>query len=556
MTNSDTLHKQDPTLTAAWNKLTDHFQDMKDVSMAKMFAEDSKRAKDFALELEEVLFLDYSKNLINGKTMALLSDLAEELDLKDGIDKMFAGKLINETEGRAVLHTALRAPRSAHIEVYGENVVPKVQEVLARMKDFVGLFDDKKWKGYTGKDITDFVNIGIGGSDLGPVMVCEALTPFHHPDRKVHFVSNVDGAHIEQTLAALDPETTLFIIASKTFTTIETMTNAHSAREWFLEGASQNDVKKHFVALSTNIDAAVAFGIGEENIFEFWDWVGGRYSLSSAIGLSILVAIGADHFSGLLSGMHWMDNHFRSAPPLENIPVVLALLGIWYSNFHGCETEAILPYDQNLRYLPSYLQQASMESNGKMVTRAGSEVSYETGSIIWGDAGTNSQHSFFQLLHQGTRLIPCDFLLPAIPNHSLDHHHTLLAANAFAQCEALMTGKSADQVKLELAQSGKTDEAMDQLLPFKVFDGNRPSNMILLKRLTPFSLGAIIAMYEHKIFVQGYIWNIFSFDQFGVELGKALAKDLAPELTGSAKSEMHDASTNQLVAKFKSLKSN
>ena len=553
MAKSDTLLKKDPSTTSAWQKLNAHYDAIKHVSMVDMFSEDDKRAQTLSLELDEVLFLDYSKNLINPDTVKLLVELAEELDLRDGIEKMFSGKVINETENRAVLHTALRAPRSAHIEVDGNNVVPQVHAVLEKMKQFVGQFDDKTWKGYTGKNITDFVNIGIGGSDLGPVMVCEALTPFHHPDRKVHFVSNVDGAHLEQTLAGLDPETTLFIIASKTFTTIETMTNAHSARDWFLQAAIQDDVKKHFVALSTNVNAAVSFGISEENIFKFWDWVGGRYSLSSAIGLSIMVAVGADHFSGLLSGMHWMDNHFRQAPLSQNMPTILALLGVWYANFHGSETEAVLPYDQNLRYLSSYLQQASMESNGKMVSRAGKGLSYDTGSIIWGDAGTNSQHSFFQLLHQGTRLIPCDFLLAAIPNHSLDHHHTLLAANAIAQCEALMTGKSAGQVRAELEAAGKNGEELEKLVPFKVFNGNRPTNMLVLKRLTPFSLGAIIATYEHKIFVQGYLWNIFSFDQFGVELGKALAKELTPELNDTASPEKHDASTNQLVEKFKSL---
>ncbi len=553
MTNMDTLKKTDPTTTVAWNKLTRHHQDIKDQKLLHLFAHDTERVSRFSLEIEDI-YLDYSKNLIDTRTMDLLCELADELDLADGIEKMFGGKAINETEGRSVLHTALRAPASSKVLVEGINVTPQVQAVLQRMREFVDQFDTQQWTGFTGKQITDFVNIGIGGSDLGPVMVAEALRPFHHIDRNVHFVSNVDGAHLSQTLESLIPETTLFIIASKTFNTIETMTNAHSARQWFLEAGTQDDVKQHFVALSTNIEAAVTFGIDEKNIFEFWDWVGGRYSLSSAIGLSIMIAVGAKHFEEMLNGMHMMDWHFRYAPTRQNMPTILALISLWYGNFFGSETEAVLPYDQNLKYLPAYLQQASMESNGKMVDRSGKRVAYNTGSIIWGDAGTNSQHSFFQLLHQGTRLIPCDFLLPVNPNHNLSGHHNLLAANAFAQCEALMKGKTEAEVREELVHSGLDQESIDALVPFKVFEGNRPTNMILIKQLTPHTLGALISMYEHKIFVQGYIWNIFSFDQFGVELGKALAKELAPELSGEGNPPQHDGSTNALVEKYKSLR--
>ncbi len=553
MNHKDILENHNPTKTRSWKKLNDHYQNSKNKTLKDHFAEDNNRVNRFSLEVDK-MYLDYSKNLIDKTTMELLYDLAEEVNLVDGIEKMFSGAFINKTENRAVLHTALRAPEGATIEVDGENVVPQVHRVLTKMKTFVSQFDQGSWKGFSGKEITDFVNIGIGGSDLGPVMVCEALRPFHHPNRRVHFVSNIDGAHLTKTLDGLDPETTLFIIASKTFTTIETMTNARSARDWFLKAGNQQDVSKHFIALSTNTEKAVEFGIDLENIFEFWDWVGGRYSLSSAIGMSIMIAIGASHFEELLAGMHAMDTHFRNTSPNQNMPVILALLGIWYTNFFGSETEAVLPYDQDLHYLAMYLQQASMESNGKSVDRDGQQVTYDTGTIIWGEAGTNSQHSFFQLLHQGTRLIPCDFLLPVNPNHDLKHHHNLLAANAFAQCEALMNGKSEDEVKSELQGQGLSTAEIEELAPYKVFEGNHPTNMILLKQLTPYTLGSLIALYEHKIFVQGYIWNIFSFDQFGVELGKALAKKLEPEITGESKPENHDASTNALVSRFKEWK--
>lgn len=547
------LPRKNPTESPKWQELKTHYQSLKNAHMLDLFKEDPQRTEKLSIDLDEML-LDFSKNRLTQDTLNLLIDLARDLDLEAGIDKLFKGELINETEHRAVMHMALRAPKNKTMTVDGENVVEEVHQVLDKMKAFTARLDNKTWKGYTGKDITDVVNIGIGGSDLGPVMVAEALTPYHRLDRQVHFVSNVDGAHISQTLAKLDPETTLFIIASKTFTTIETMTNAHSARLWFLQNATESDIAKHFVAVSTNLPGVVEFGIDPANVFEFWDWVGGRYSLASAVGLSIMVAVGAENFTSMHEGMHAMDMHFLETPLEKNLPVMLALIGIWYTNFFGSETEAILPYDQNLQYLPSYLQQAAMESNGKMVSRDGVNVEYNTGTILWGGAGTNSQHSFFQLLHQGTRLIPADFILPINPQHKLFHHHDLLVANAIAQCEALMCGKDEQTVRTELAASGLSQDAIDRLTPFKIFNGNRPTNMILLKKLTPYSLGMLIAAYEHKIFVRGYLWNIFSFDQFGVELGKALAKALEPELTGPSKPELHDPSTNRLVELFKEYK--
>lgn len=546
----DRLKRINPSQLPVWKDLQEHAKRMDQTTLVEMFAADPDRVNRFTADLPE-LHLDYSKNLIDSHVIKSLIQLGIDADLKDGIEKMFKGATINETEGRAVYHVALRAPKDAVLKVDGENVVPGVHQVLDKMQAFVESLDGS-WKGFSGKKITDVVNIGIGGSDLGPVMVAEALKPFQVSGRKVHFVSNIDGSHIAQTLQDLDQETTLFIIASKTFTTIETMTNAHTARKWFLEKGNEAEVRKHFVAVSTNIPAVEDFGIDAQNAFEFWDWVGGRYSLSSAIGLSIMVAVGPHHFRDLLSGLHDMDEHFRTAPLENNLPALLALLGIWYTNFMGAQSEALLPYDQNLQFLASYLQQASMESNGKMVDRAGNRVTYDTGAILWGGAGTNSQHSFFQLLHQGTHLIPCDFILAANPTHRLGHHHDLLVANALAQCEALMRGKSEEQVKMELA--GQPPEKIEQLTPFKVFAGNRPSSMIMINKLTPFNLGRLIALYEHKIFVQGYIWNIFSFDQFGVELGKQLAKAIEPEISGEEKPEKHDASTNNLLLKFKSWK--
>lgn len=546
----DHLKRISPVQVPAWKALGQQIDRIKSTSLMKMFEEDPDRVNRFTADLPE-LHLDYSKNLIDAQIMQYLFQLARETGLADGIGKLFSGATINETEERAVYHVALRAPKDAVMKVEGENVIPAVHAVLDKMEAFVESLAGE-WKGFSGKKITDIVNIGIGGSDLGPVMVVDALRPFHTPGRKVHFVSNIDGSHIAQTLQDLDQETTLFIIASKTFTTIETMTNAHTARKWFLEKGGEKDIRKHFVAVSTNIPAVEAFGIDARNAFEFWDWVGGRYSLSSAIGLSIMASVGPYHFRELLSGMHAMDEHFRTAAAENNLPVILALLGIWYTNFLDAQSEALLPYDQNLQFLASYLQQASMESNGKMVDRAGHRVSYDTGAILWGGAGTNSQHSFFQLLHQGTHLIPCDFILAANPTHNLGHHHDLLVANALAQCEALMRGKPEKQVRQELA--ALPPEKIDQLIPFKVFEGNRPSTMIMISKLTPFNLGRLIALYEHKIFVQGYIWNIFSFDQFGVELGKQLAKAIEPEINGEEKPERHDASTNNLLLKFKSWK--
>ncbi|MCB0669855.1 MAG: glucose-6-phosphate isomerase [Saprospiraceae bacterium] len=544
------LKRHNPSQLPAWKALQDQVGRINENTLTGMFKADPDRVNRFTADLPE-LHLDYSKNLIDAEVMQSLLDLAVQTELGHGIEQLFSGAMINETEERAVYHMALRAPKDAVMEVDGENVVPAVHSVLEKMETFVHSLDSD-WKGFSGKKITDIVNIGIGGSDLGPVMVVEALKPYQVSGRRVHFVSNIDGSHISQTLAELDQETTLFIIASKTFTTIETMTNAHTARKWFREKGSESDVRKHFVAVSTNIEAVEKFGIDSRNAFEFWDWVGGRYSLSSAIGLSIMVAVGPRHFRDLLSGMHAIDQHFQTSEFENNLPVILALLGIWYTNFLGAQTEAVLPYDQNLQFLATYLQQASMESNGKMVDRSGKRVHYDTGAILWGGAGTNSQHSFFQLLHQGTHLIPCDFIIAANPTHTLGHHHDLLVANALAQCEALMQGKPEKQVRDELA--AMPPEKIEQLTPFKVFSGNRPSTMIMISKLTPFNLGRLIALYEHKIFVQGYIWNIFSFDQFGVELGKQLAKAIEPEIKGDVKPEKHDASTNNLLLKFKSWK--
>lgn len=552
MTMKKTLQKINPSSLKIWDELRQEGQRFQHESLVDLFAHDHDRVNRFTIDVND-LYLDYSKNRIDSKVMEKLLQLAADTDLKDGIQKMFAGNEINETEERAVYHVALRAPRSAAMNIEGHNIMHDVHAVLDQMESFVMRLDET-WKGFNGKKITDVVNIGIGGSDLGPVMVVEALRPFQERNRKVHFVSNIDGSHIAQTLSNLNQETTLFIIASKTFTTIETMTNAHTARNWFLEKGEEKDIRKHFVAVSTNIPEVEKFGIDAQNAFEFWDWVGGRYSLSSAIGLSIMVSIGAYHFRQFLEGMHAMDMHFREAEFEENLPVILALLGIWYTNFMGAQTEAVLPYDQNLQFFPTYLQQASMESNGKMVDRSGNEVTYDTGPVLWGGAGTNSQHSFFQLLHQGTHLIPCDFILIANPAHSMGHHHDLLVANALAQCEALMMGKNEHTVQRELEIVGLPVEKIEQLTPFKIFEGNRPSTMIMVKKLTPFNLGSLIALYEHKIFVQGYIWNIFSFDQFGVELGKQLAKVIEPEISGEANPEKHDASTNNLLQKFKSWK--
>ncbi|HXG38839.1 MAG TPA: glucose-6-phosphate isomerase, partial [Bacteroidota bacterium] len=510
------------TQSPAWKALAQHHQEIADQHMRDLFAEDLQRFKKFSLRWNDLL-VDYSKNRITEKTMSLLFDLARQADVRGWTEKMFRGEKINVTEQRAVLHIALRNRSNRPIVVDGEDVMPAVNSVLTHMRNFSESVRNGKWKGYTGKTITDIVNIGIGGSDLGPVMVTEALKPYGHERLRCHFVSNVDGTHIAETVKHLNPETTMFIISSKTFTTQETLTNAESAKRWFLERVQDSSaVAKHFVAVSTNAKAVAAFGIDTKNMFEFWDWVGGRYSLWSAIGLSIALYIGMDNFEELLTGAHEMDEHFRTAPLEQNIPVILALLGVWYNNFFGCETHAIIPYDQYMHRFPAYFQQGDMESNGKRVTRDGTAVDYSTGPVIWGEPGTNGQHAFFQLLHQGTKMIPADFLAPMQSHNPIGDHHAILISNFIAQTEALMRGKTEAEARKELAHL--TPAEAEALLPHKVFPGNRPTNTIAFKKLTPRVLGQLIAMYEHKIFVQGIIWNINSFDQWGVELGKQLAK--------------------------------
>ncbi len=545
------LKRINPTETAAWKALESHFQTMENVQMKDLFAQKEGRFKQFSTTFEDIL-VDYSKNRITQETLDLLLQLAEEVDLKDAIAQMYSGQIINETENRAVLHVALRNQSEEAIEVDGKDVMPEVKGVLNQIRNFSTDLLSGRLRGYTGSPITDVVNIGIGGSDLGLVMTTEALKPYWHPNIKVHYVSNVDGSHIAETLKELSQETTLFIIASKSFTTQETMTNARSAKAWFLEYAfNESSVAEHFVAVSTNIEAVTKFGIAPENIFTFWDWVGGRYSLSSAIGLSIACTIGYKNFEGLLEGLHSMDNHFKTAPFEENLPVLLALIGVWYNNFFETETEAILPYDQYLHRFAAHFQQVNMESNGKNVDRRGEKVTYQTGPILWGEPGTNGQHAFYQLIHQGTKLIPCDFIAPVISQNPIGDHHNILLSNFFAQTEALMMGMDMETVVEDLEKSGKSAEEIMELAPFKVFEGNRPTNSILIKKITPQSLGRLIAMYEHKIFVQGVIWNIFSFDQWGVQLGKLLAKQILPKLTGDAPIDGHDGSTNGLINQFK-----
>lgn len=536
------------TQTPAFKKLKSHHKTISKKQLKDLFAEDKNRFKKYSLKFNDIL-VDYSKNNINGRTIAYLIELAHECNLSDAIEQMFTGAKINQTENRAVLHVALRNRSNNPILVDGNDVMPDVNEVLTKMKDFSEKVNSGSWKGYTNKAITDIVNIGIGGSDLGPVMATESLKPYAKK-LKIHFVSNVDGTHIAETLKKLSPETTLFMIASKTFTTQETMANAHSARDWFLKTAvDESFVKKHFVAISTNQKEVEKFGIDPANMFGFWDWVGGRYSLWSAIGLSIACYIGFDNFEALLSGAHDMDNHFRNTPFEKNIPVILALLGVWYNNFYGAESHAILPYDQYMHRFAAYFQQGDMESNGKYVDRKGDKVDYQTGPIIWGEPGTNGQHAFYQLIHQGTKLIPADFIAPAISHNPLGEHHKMLLSNFFAQTEALMNGKTSDEVIKELA--GKSPEEIDKIAPYKVFQGNRPTNSILVKKITPKTLGSLIAAYEHKIFVQGVIWNIFSFDQWGVELGKQLANKIYPELQDDTIIDSHDTSTNGLINQYK-----
>ncbi|NOI98084.1 MULTISPECIES: glucose-6-phosphate isomerase [Vibrio] len=548
------LKNINPTQTQAWKALTAHFESAQDMDMKELFAQDAKRFESFSTRFGSDILVDYSKNLIDAETMQHLFALANETEVKSAIEAMFSGDAINKTEGRSVLHTALRNRSDKPVMVDGKDVMPAVNAVLAKMELFTHRIVSGEWKGYTGKEITDVVNIGIGGSDLGPYMVTEALTPYK-TRLNMHFVSNVDGTHIVETLKSLNPETTLFLVASKTFTTQETMTNAHSARDWFLaEAGDEAHVAKHFAALSTNATAVAEFGIDTDNMFEFWDWVGGRYSLWSAIGLSISLSVGFDNFVELLEGAHEMDNHFASTEFESNIPVILALIGIWYNNFHGAESEAILPYDQYMHRFAAYFQQGNMESNGKFVDREGNPVEYQTGPIIWGEPGTNGQHAFYQLIHQGTKLIPSDFIAPAISHNPASDHHQKLMSNFFAQTEALAFGKTKETVEAEFLAAGKTAEEVAELVPFKVFEGNRPTNSILVKQINPRSLGNLIAMYEHKIFVQGVIWNIFSFDQWGVELGKQLANQILPELADDAEVTSHDSSTNGLINAFKALK--
>jgi len=537
--------------TASWKKLVEHQKTIAPLHMRDMFAKDPGRFTKFSLRLGDLL-LDYSKHRITDETMDLLRGLAREAGVESMRDKMFAGEPINLTEGRAVLHTALRNFSSRTIEVAGKDVMPEVRAALNHMSAFSDSIRSGAWKGFSGKPIRSIVNIGIGGSDLGPVMVTEALRPYGRDDLDIHFVSNVDGSHIAEVLKRVDAETTLFLVASKTFTTQETMANAQTARAWFLERAKDEKyITKHFVALSTNAKEVAKFGISTDNMFVFWDWVGGRYSLWSSIGLSIALAIGFENFHALLEGAHEMDEHFRTAPLDKNLPVTLALLGVWYNNFFGAETHAILPYDQYLSRFPAYFQQGDMESNGKRVTRDGKVVDYQTGPVIWGEPGTNGQHAFYQLLHQGTKLVPADFLASIDTHNPIGEHHTLLLANFLAQTEALMKGKTLAEARAELEASGMKGEALDALLPHKVFPGNRPTSSLLYQKLDPRTLGKLIALYEHKIFVQGIIWNVNSYDQWGVELGKKLANAILPELRAVGDVSSHDASTNALINAIK-----
>jgi glucose-6-phosphate isomerase len=548
------LPKINPTETDAWKKLTAHHAAIKSTHLRDLFRKDTDRYKSLSLRMGEILF-DYSKNIITEETMQLLLQLAGETKVKEAIDAMYSGEKINETEGRPVLHIALRNFSKQAILAEGKDVMPDVKKVLGKMKKFANDVHNGNHRGYTDKRIKYIVNIGIGGSDLGPLMVTEALKPYKVEDIETYFVSNVDGTHIAETLKKIKPERTLFLIASKTFTTQETMTNAHTAREWFLKKAKdEKHIAKHFVALSTNEKEVVKFGIDKRNMFGFWDWVGGRYSLWSAIGLSIVLTIGYKNFEQLLKGAHETDNHFRDTSFEKNIPVLMALVGLWYTNFFGAQSEAILPYDQYMHRFAAYFQQGNMESNGKSVDRNGKAVSNSTGPVIWGEPGTNGQHAFYQLIHQGSLLIPCDFIAPAQTHNPIGDHHTKLLSNFFAQTEALMNGKTEAEAKAELEKQGLSAEQIAKLLPFKVFSGNRPTNSFLIKKITPYTLGQLIALYEHKIFVQGVIWNIFSFDQWGVELGKQLANKILPELESNDAVTGHDSSTNGLINDFKEMR--
>lgn len=543
--------KINPTKTPAWKALVAHHSDIKSTQIKDFFKQDPERFDKMSIQFNEILF-DYSKNIVSDETIEKLLALTDDCKVRSAMEAMFDGEKINETENRAVMHTALRNFSDQPIFVDGKDIMQEVRDERQKMESFCEKIHSGEWRGYTGKKIKDIVNIGIGGSDLGPVMVTEALRPYWINGIKAHYISNVDGTQIVETLQGLNPEETLFTIASKTFTTQETMTNAHTAREWFLKTAKDKKyVEKHFVALSTNAEGVKDFGIAAENMFVFWDWVGGRYSLWSSIGLSIALTIGYSNYELLLKGAEATDRHFRESDFRENIPVIMALIGIWYTNFFDSETEAILPYDQYMHRFPAYFQQGNMESNGKHTDRNGKQVTYATGPVIWGEPGTNGQHAFYQLIHQGTHLIPCDFIAPAITHNPIGDHHAILVSNFFAQTEALMNGKSAKQVAEELKDKKIDKERIDQLIPFKVFQGNKPTNSFLLKEVTPFSLGSLTALYEHKIFVQGVIWNIFSFDQWGVELGKQLAKKVLPELDGDSKIDSHDGSTNGLINRFK-----
>ena len=546
------------TTLPVWQTLCQHQQSVVKLHMRDLFANDPKRFEKYSFHLDDILF-DFSKHRITDETLPFLMQVAREADIENWRDKMFSGEKINITENRAVLHTALRNRSNTPVLVDGKDVMPDINAVLAQMRTFTNKVRNGDWKGFTGKRITDIVNIGIGGSDLGPVMVCDALKPYANPDLNIHFVSNIDGAHLMRALEKCTPETTLFIVASKTFTTQETMTNAHSARNWFLKAAKdESHIAKHFVALSTNSKAVQEFGIDLANMFAFWDWVGGRYSLWSAIGLSIALYIGMDNFEALLTGAHEMDIHFKTAPLEKNIPVIMALIGIWYNNFFHVDTNAILPYDQGMARFPAYMQQADMESNGKFICRDGKRIQYKTGPVIWGEAGTNGQHAFYQLIHQGTQIVPADFLIPvhshyAIGKHGYAHHKILLA-NFLAQTQALMLGKTKEQARAELEQQGMSIEALEKLLPHKVFEGNRPTTSILFDKLTPNTLGKLIALYEHKIFVQGIIWDINSFDQWGVEYGKQIAQQILPQLTNDEVVSNYDSSTNGLINHTKQLR--
>jgi len=548
-----TLHK-----LPVWQKLSQHQQAISSTHMRDLFAQDAKRFDKFSLKFADILF-DYSKHRITEETLSLLFQLAREAGIENWREKMFSGEKINITENRAVLHTALRNRSNKPVLVDGHDVMPDVNAVLAQMREFSNKVRNGSWVGYTGKRITDIVNIGIGGSDLGPVMVCDALKPYASPDLNVHFVSNIDGAHLMRALNQCNPETTLFIVASKTFTTQETMTNARSARAWFLNTAKDNaHIAKHFVALSTNAKAVQDFGIDTANMFAFWDWVGGRYSLWSAIGLSIALYVGMDNFEALLTGAFEMDEHFKTAPLEQNMPVIMALIGVWYNNFFHIDTQAILPYDQGLSRFPAYLQQADMESNGKFICRDGTRVPYKTGPVVWGEAGTNGQHAFYQLIHQGTQIVPADFLMPVHSHYKVGEngntHHKILLANFLAQTQSLMLGKTKEQARAELEQQGLSGKTLEDLLPHKVFEGNRPTTSILFDQLTPNTLGKLIALYEHKIFVQGIIWDINSYDQWGVEYGKQIAQQILPQLISDEVVSNYDSSTNGLINYSKSLK--